>query len=942
MSLQLIQQLAKSDQKENEEKPYITWANHHLLDTGKYINSVLDFRDGVLLLVLIENLFKKSVGRYYKNPSTTVFMNENLLLALKHMEEGGIDTRFMNPHGFINGNANSIMSVLWGLKRKFPGEGDAKKNKKIIIDLENYSHSETSESSELDEDATLEDKYLFLLSKNGKWKEKIKEMKAQIQELERLRFNSTSLDSSERLVDSREHNSQEEDKEEMYENSENIDYILDGNENDSGSKGNEIVDNEPLPLKDNIEGDVDVLESGDIISKSNEVEGDDNEPTPIDEYIGGDVDEKVGNLPEDDIQAEDSHEISHESDLIEEKVIKGNDSDSKGKEIDDDEPLPLEDNIEGDVDVLESGDNSSKSNETDSLEIVSETGGKSSSEEEIEEMLNNEVIETNNDNVSDNIEGIDHNSEDVIDDRIHLLEQEVEELKKSIAKKDRRLTKSKSKISKLKHKLSEETSRNEHLEDILVTVNSEMSAKVEKITTYKRENKELKKKLVKMLKKEKRLTRKLESTNTGSPPVSRRSRRRISHKDRNNNTIRLQAIARRYLANRAIKKYRMKRFTALEVVSTEETYVNNLKKMKELFYDPMMEQEMLDPNDLKTIFSKNELDVIVGFNAIFKAQMQCYINHKMNYFTPVSHAFGKMPQFLKIYTVYTNNYTKSLLAIAYQKEKNSVFRNFITTMSHQQELLGSYLVLPIQRPPRYVMLLKTLLENTPIDHEDYNSLKDVLDEVSDVARHINEKKRETEERHAVTEISFKLEGIPDDYILTTPSRLYVGEGEIENCKFLNNEWKKYYLYCFNDLLLITKKRKKDIKFIYQYPITPETRISIDGSSINIFNPDEDGISLLPLTEKEGDVWCDMIQGVIEKLINAAESMQTAAKEENTKKLDLAKTHKRRMKKNKRNSDSFGELDDSSEVLSKSGVMSTRSSSREMKKRRRKRESEKQL
>ena len=52
--------------------------------------------------------------------------------------------------------------------------------------------------------------------------------------------------------------------------------------------------------------------------------------------------------------------------------------------------------------------------------------------------------------------------------------------------------------------------------------------------------------------------------------------------------------------------------------------------------------------------------------------------------------------------------------------------------------IPSLLIMPIQRPPRYVMLLKDLLKCTPTDHSDWQELTDSLNRLVSVSSHLDE------------------------------------------------------------------------------------------------------------------------------------------------------------------------------------------------------------
>lgn len=62
---------------------------------------------------------------------------------------------------------------------------------------------------------------------------------------------------------------------------------------------------------------------------------------------------------------------------------------------------------------------------------------------------------------------------------------------------------------------------------------------------------------------------------------------------------------------------------------------------------------------------------------------------------------------------------------------NQQFKEFIDNVLKFPEFknleFSSYLIKPVQRLPKYVLLLKDLLKNTPNDHIDFKNIKKCLD-----------------------------------------------------------------------------------------------------------------------------------------------------------------------------------------------------------------------
>ena len=86
-----------------------------------------------------------------------------------------------------------------------------------------------------------------------------------------------------------------------------------------------------------------------------------------------------------------------------------------------------------------------------------------------------------------------------------------------------------------------------------------------------------------------------------------------------------------------------------------------------------------------------------------------------------------MVKVFKVYTNYVNNYNASIAEIGRLKKTSREFKAFLneTMKKCGGHDLSSYLVLPIQRIPRYVLLFEELSKYTPEEHPDSAPLRQV-------------------------------------------------------------------------------------------------------------------------------------------------------------------------------------------------------------------------
>lgn len=131
--------------------------------------------------------------------------------------------------------------------------------------------------------------------------------------------------------------------------------------------------------------------------------------------------------------------------------------------------------------------------------------------------------------------------------------------------------------------------------------------------------------------------------------------------------------------------------------------------------------------------------------------------------------FCKFSNFFRIYIDYCNNYddgsrflqesertTKQMITplgtssnISITKQSARKFQNFLRLAKnhpqHTQLNLSSFLILPVQRLPRYKLLMLQVLENTPRSHPDFADCKEAEAAIELRLKECNEEKRRKEQ-----------------------------------------------------------------------------------------------------------------------------------------------------------------------------------------------------
>ena len=117
----------------------------------------------------------------------------------------------------------------------------------------------------------------------------------------------------------------------------------------------------------------------------------------------------------------------------------------------------------------------------------------------------------------------------------------------------------------------------------------------------------------------------------------------------------------------------------------------------------------------------------------------------------------------------------------------------------------SLLILPVQRLPRYELLLRDIIKFTGEDHNDFKSLNQALKAVNEMTTVINESKRAMERMEQSLQIQQQFVNLTEDLLL--PHRKYLKHGvlmEVERGKNIGHR----VLFLFSDILIIAEKKLK--------------------------------------------------------------------------------------------------------------------------------------
>ncbi|KAJ2706918.1 hypothetical protein FB645_001213 [Coemansia sp. IMI 203386] len=247
---------------------------------------------------------------------------------------------------------------------------------------------------------------------------------------------------------------------------------------------------------------------------------------------------------------------------------------------------------------------------------------------------------------------------------------------------------------------------------------------------------------------------------------------------------------------------------AAEILETERTYVSGLGLIEKLYISPLLlsaqqPAAILSRKEVRQMFA-NFPDIITLSRELL-SQLESRLGPDANPTWDaetgrIGDIFLRIAPFLKMYSLYLRNFRSALADISRWLSTNQEFARFIQLANSSPECKGlsfqSYLLLPVQRIPRYKLLLEDLLKHTPLDHVDHQSIGDALRTIEDVAAFVNENIQEHEMTLSIIEIQRTL-GLKEP--LLVPGRRLVKTGVLTKICRKNHQQRHFYL--FSDILL---------------------------------------------------------------------------------------------------------------------------------------------
>ncbi|KAL7721225.1 Rho/RAC guanine nucleotide exchange factor [Entamoeba marina] len=268
-----------------------------------------------------------------------------------------------------------------------------------------------------------------------------------------------------------------------------------------------------------------------------------------------------------------------------------------------------------------------------------------------------------------------------------------------------------------------------------------------------------------------------------------------------NNIIALQTQIRLWEAKQLPEIPSMKeRYNMMkELKESERKYLDNLKILQTHYLKKLLEEK--DDKIIKNCL-KN-LEMIIKYNETFIKDLTN--DNKVNmYGKGVGGVFKKFTGFMKCYTLYINSHEVTndhIVALKKKKTFAGLLTKLTTSPEVKNQTIFSYLILPIQRIPRYELFIRGMLKNIPKWSDEFGQLKEILELINKTASYLNERRREMEYKTQLKKFKHNLIIKKFDLLDKDTRRL---------CKYSSLECEEYghvILFLLNDIFLIHKAKQ---------------------------------------------------------------------------------------------------------------------------------------
>ncbi|XP_026823860.1 rho guanine nucleotide exchange factor 17 isoform X4 [Ooceraea biroi] len=252
----------------------------------------------------------------------------------------------------------------------------------------------------------------------------------------------------------------------------------------------------------------------------------------------------------------------------------------------------------------------------------------------------------------------------------------------------------------------------------------------------------------------------------------------------------------------------------VELYDTERSYVEALQILVNKYLQPLKSPEnagLVDAGTVDEIFY--QIPALLSHHEVFLEELRRRLDTwelRQTIGDVFLDVFTK-PVVLETYTLFLDNWKSARKAIKTTCQAKPAFARFLETMEreHKGKLgLDQLLIKPVQKIPRYELLIQRLLKHTDPTHPDHELLQAAQKEVHELVVKINCTERESleweQQQTTLREVQALVEGLAG---IVTNDRAFVRH-DLVTIASNQGTRKERALFLFSDLLVITSIKRR--------------------------------------------------------------------------------------------------------------------------------------
>ncbi|XP_007642856.1 FYVE, RhoGEF and PH domain-containing protein 2 isoform X1 [Cricetulus griseus] len=267
-----------------------------------------------------------------------------------------------------------------------------------------------------------------------------------------------------------------------------------------------------------------------------------------------------------------------------------------------------------------------------------------------------------------------------------------------------------------------------------------------------------------------------------------------------------------------------------ELLETEQAYVARLHLLDQVFFQELLKEagrSKAFPEEVVRLIFSNISSIYCFHAQFFLPELQRRVDDWTA--TPrIGDVIQKLAPFLKMYSEYVKNFERAAELLATWMDKSQPFQEIVTRIQRSEAsgslTLQHHMLEPVQRIPRYELLLKEYVQKLPAQAPDRADAQRALDMIFSAAQHSNAAIAEMERLQGLWEVYQRL-GLEDDIV--DPSNTLLREGPVLKISFRRSDPMERYLFLFNNMLLYCVPRVLQVGAQFQV----RTRIDVAGMKV---------------------------------------------------------------------------------------------------------------